>query len=436
MQKYKLMLILPFIILIVVVFGSMDSKDREEQKLLEQQAELVSKAQLFADDEIYFRAADTLKQAIELNVGDINGMELRLMEYYIADDNMSSWLNVAQKRIRNGAASEDEILSVIEYYRGKKDYDGMYDTIKNGLLVYPQSEKIKEVRDQLRYSYSYQKLGYQAAAPSFWSSVAVEKDGKWGYIKSDGSGASEFIYDDAASFCGSFAAVRDGGKICVITDEFKRYSVCHDSSADGVFLADSSGVVLTSGEKYLLADYEMQIIGELYDFIGSAAQNMRAVKSGNKWFFINANGEKAIPQEYDGIALNGRYAAFFDGIAFVSEGGSYKMINEKGEAVGTAAFEDAYPFMEKSSLAAVKKDGKWGFADKSGEIVIPCTYDGAKSFSYGLAAVCVNGKWGYIDLNNNWVIPAEYNSAEPFENKKAAVFTDDGLGMIYLDYYR
>lgn len=50
-----------------------------------------------------------------------------------------------------------------------------------------------------------------------------------------------------------------------------------------------------------------------------------------------------------------------------------------------AQYEDAKTFSE--GLAAVKKDGKWGYIDKTGKTVIPFSYDYAFSFSEGLAVV-------------------------------------------------
>jgi len=55
-------------------------------------------------------------------------------------------------------------------------------------------------------------------------------------------------------------------------------------------------------------------------------------------------------------------------------------------------------------LAGVEKNGKWGFIDKTGKEVIPCTYDYAESFSDGLAKVTINGKANFIDKTGKVVI--------------------------------
>ncbi|AFW93235.1 KW Leptospira repeat-containing protein [Anabaena sp. 90] len=44
------------------------------------------------------------------------------------------------------------------------------------------------------------------------------------------------------------------------------------------------------------------------------------------------------------------------------------------------------------SSRVFKMNGKWGFINNSGQLLIPCKFDDALSFSEGLAAVTINGK--------------------------------------------
>jgi translation initiation factor 6 (eIF-6) len=54
----------------------------------------------------------------------------------------------------------------------------------------------------------------------------------------------------------------------------------------------------------------------------------------------------------------------------------------------------------REGLAGVEINGKYGFIDTKGNLVIPPVYDDAWHFSEGLARVEINGKWGYIDKRN------------------------------------
>lgn len=82
--------------------------------------------------------------------------------------------------------------------------------------------------------------------------------------------------------------------------------------------------------------------------------------------------------------------------------------NKTGKVVIPCTWELAKPFSE--GLALVKdSNGKWGFIDKTGKVVIPCTWEVAKAFSDNLAAVQdSNHKWGFIDRTGKIVIPCKW----------------------------
>lgn len=49
----------------------------------------------------------------------------------------------------------------------------------------------------------------------------------------------------------------------------------------------------------------------------------------------------------------------------------------------------------------VDKDGKWGFIEKTGNIIVPILYDNAHYFSQDKAEVKLNGETFYIDKQGN-----------------------------------
>ena len=63
-------------------------------------------------------------------------------------------------------------------------------------------------------------------------------------------------------------------------------------------------------------------------------------------------------------------------------------------------------------MAAVIKDGKYGYIDLSGNEVIPFRCDGAHYFIDGLAYVMKGDKWGYIDKTGREVTGFLYQSIE------------------------
>lgn len=78
-------------------------------------------------------------------------------------------------------------------------------------------------------------------------------------------------------------------------------------------------------------------------------------------------------------------------------------------------------------FAVYNTDGKFGFIDQSGKIVMDYQYDRARSFSEGLAAVCRDQKYGYINKAGEVVIDFQYKEAYDFKDGLACVMNDSGL---------
>ena len=58
-------------------------------------------------------------------------------------------------------------------------------------------------------------------------------------------------------------------------------------------------------------------------------------------------------------------------------------------------YDEAMTFSE--GMAAVKQDGKWGFLDSTGKLVVPLKYTDAMSFHNNLAIVSNGSSYGFID---------------------------------------
>ncbi len=110
------------------------------------------------------------------------------------------------------------------------------------------------------------------------------------------------------------------------------------------------------------------------------------------------------------------------------KGDKYGFIDKTGEVVIPFKYDCASSFSK--GLAAVKLDGKWGRIDKTGEVVIPLKYDDALPFSEGLAKVRLDGKWGFIDKTGEVVIPFKYDKALSFSEGLARVELDEKWGFI------
>jgi hypothetical protein len=92
---------------------------------------------------------------------------------------------------------------------------------------------------------------------------------------------------------------------------------------------------------------------------------------------------------------------------------------------GTAAAQNP-----AAALTAVQSgNGRWGYQDDSGALVIPAQFDKATRFSEGLAAVTLHNLIGYIDIKGNMIIAPRFVHGEPFHEGLALVYTTWGMNV-------
>jgi hypothetical protein len=105
--------------------------------------------------------------------------------------------------------------------------------------------------------------------------------------------------------------------------------------------------------------------------------------------------------------------------------GKWGYIDKSGKLVIKSEFDDAYAFSE--GLAMVKAGSKYGYIDSTGRYVIKPEFDEAHFFSEGLAMVKAGSKYGYIDKNGKYVIKPEFDAGFGFKEDVAAVETGNKL---------
>ncbi|HYG14182.1 MAG TPA: WG repeat-containing protein [Bacteroidia bacterium] len=78
----------------------------------------------------------------------------------------------------------------------------------------------------------------------------------------------------------------------------------------------------------------------------------------------------------------------------------------------------------------VMKNGKTGFRDLDGDIVIEPKFDAAEMFSEGFSAVQVGKKWGLIDETGKYIIEPKYDYLGSVNNGLAAYSLGDKYGFL------
>lgn len=148
--------------------------------------------------------------------------------------------------------------------------------------------------------------------------------------------------------------------------------------------------------------------------------------------FIDNTGKIVIKPKFDtgGLISQG----FSDGLARVGIGNKCCYIDRKGKTkfvLDTERFASASKFSEglASVGCIVGREEKYGYIDKTGQIVIDAQFSGASDFSEGLARVqiggtasgFIGGTYGYIDKTGEYVVEPKFDWAHDFSEGLACV---------------
>jgi len=147
---------------------------------------------------------------------------------------------------------------------------------------------------------------------------------------------------------------------------------------------------------------------------------------------LNGSFEKvAFTDELKGMIgfydKNQKIAAFFisgageyeDGLLNVDIDGKSGFIDSTGKIIIPIKYDEVRPFWD--GIALVKNNDLYGFIDKKGRPITDVKYEEADHFEEGIAGVSEDWKWGFIDSTGKEITPIAYD---------AVYFPQNGLAMV------
>jgi len=276
---------------------------------------------------------------------------------------------------------------------------------------------------------------YDSVEPFQEGFALVEKGGKYAFVDENGKILNNTWYKMAESFSEGLAAVKnetnsygyiDKGGITIIPFQYKTAA----SFVEGLAQAGDYG------DMYVI-DKKGNKISSTYDFIGSYNNGFAAYDAGtDNWGFLNRKGEAIGNDYYYSVGDFGK-----EGLAAVKSGEGGQLlgfIDTSGKVVISCQYENAWMSGFSEGLAAVSKDGKYGFIDTKGNWVVEAQYAYAVGFHEGLSCVFLNGRCGFIDKKGKVVVPIKYRASIEgdfnfyFNNGLAGIFDPEKgkLGFI------
>lgn len=428
---------LKFIMLALVAVGwlctVMTLTENEDE---EAQEALILQAQKYLEDDIYIRAVNNYKKAINNYTTDRNQqLQTELLEIYLEAEMMDEYYSLIESRIGAKTAEEQEYLALASYYLEKNSIAKAVSILQSGIALYENEEMIM-LREQNIYENSRKEIGTQELIqPSEDWIIPAFNGEKWGYLNQKGDIKLNYIYDEVTRFCNGYAVVKLDGVYNVINEQGQRYGL-DKNNLDGVADISAKSVIGIKDGKYYIYSYAFNLrTEEAFDAIYVNDNGLYVVRRDDKWAVLDSELEVIVDYELTDVAVNSTGNVFNDNYAMVNDGTGYYRINAKGQAGSEIRFADAKGY-EGGLTAVANEEGKWGFCNSSGELIVDFQYEEAMSFSSNLAAVKVRGKWGYINRYNDMIIDADYEEANPFVGEKALVKNSLGhYELITLKHY-
>ena len=328
---------------------------------------------------------------------------------------------------------------------------------------------------------------FDDANNSYKGKVAARLNGRWGYLDHTGTWAIQPLYEQlsliwylplTAKLNGWWGLLDDQGQSVVepIYEQLRMANEAFEFRQDQKWGAISrSGQILippvfdeinsSPTSSHSLYASEALGISDRSGMIGSAEyvrvivydEGLPVVQRGNQQEMIEVPTEKALPLRHDAIyptqhrqrwiVPDGRY----DGsdrpesdlkqehaLIRRNDANRREVSNARLRALTTIDGKFLTEFIVQQigefndGLAPAKIEGKWGFIDAKGGMVIEARFSYAYPFLQGLAPVSIDKKYGYIDKTDAFVIRPRFEEAQGFLPDGIATAKLDGQ-YIYID---
>lgn len=322
-------------------------------------------------------------------------------------------------------------------YEGKMLIEPEYESISRCLeyedeevyLVFMQNGKKGVIKDsKVIIKPRYQSVVYYDVSNIF----IVNKNKKYGFYNNEGDEILKPSYPEY-SVAGNYISVKDE----------KGNMMLYDIHGNVVNTNTYKSIIETNNPSYFIAQDEQGYysiiskdfqIGNKYTSITYAFDNFFVVTTEeNLYGVIDVYAGLEIVPEYDVIiplenvhALEARKGSTVD---IYSE--KIEKIITMENAVVEAVSKDYVSIYSNTELEYINKvgeivpntevykdlklysyqadDGKWGFVDKQGNLVVDCKYDVVTELNeYGYAGIFQENKWGVIDENGKVIVVPSY----------------------------
>ena len=271
------------------------------------------------------------------------------------------------------------------------------------------------------YGYPKTQVEYESWQPMQDGLIAVQRQGKWGFVNRYGVEIISPIYDAVAPFKNGLARVTFFGEDGLINrqGEWQAYPLA------GRILHYDNRVMLTkSGRQYQLRHFD----GELIYFTNNRLEPRGSYyaetdTAGHLVRLVSPQGTLEEPTTGRKAMMNGGA-----GLVIFRQNGRYGFKDHRGRIIVANRYEAVRPFF--NGLAAVQINKKWGFIDRYEHLVVQPVYDSVADFSNGYCLTWQGGTVGALDRHGKVLIRHEYEEIIPLPDKRFKVKRNGRWGLL------
>lgn len=261
--------------------------------------------------------------------------------------------------------------------------------------------------------------------------IVKNEQGKYGVIGYDKTVALDTKYDAIQPVYGNHMyVVKENGTWKIIDTQEKVYT---QNTFDEVKEITNNSFIIQKAGKYGVIDIQgNQIIPTNYEDIYYAFENYYIAKKDNQYGIINASNETKIDFNYQYISYDkdadilradkeNAETDLIDRSMQVKVTGVVSQINKDKNFIRIRQKEEYHYYNFKleekkntelltgNTLFLSKKDGKYGYVNEKGIVIVNYQYDDAtEQNKYGYVAVKKDGKWGALDAKGNTLLEPTY----------------------------
>lgn len=387
----------------------------------------IKAAETSISDGLYEQAVEHYKAALVYNV-DNEAIYVKIKETYdtyYAEEHTAFVRSIyLSDMIAAATAFPQKTLfweTQVDLYVETEDYGKAYAVIAQAQKYGAASEEMKLLYKELSYSVKLDFEQYEAHKTALNGYITVYEDGHWSVIDHSG--------EQVRSTYPVIGLLNDNGKGIYQTaidarlldrSEIARARFDLTIEDAGYYNETDDVVPVKIDGKWRYLRSSGELWEGVYEIAGSFYNGKAVASSGNGWVLLDATG-KTEPLPFEDIKLDLYGCHDQNGIVLAKEGGKYRIYDTSFQRVGDFEADDVDICVDGKGFAFCK-DGKWGFADVNGAVLLAPTYTKAKSFSRGYAAVCnEEGRWGFLNSRYELVIDYAYLDAFYFTSAETCL---------------